>query len=212
MNVIRAAVSMITASSFLVMGTGGAFADDDPGKLAISPIGTEIKGQSTFVIESKGNGPKPDPESITHGPSSAWLRGNQYWTIRPPSGSSGSLGGTFESYAAWSNLDTKVAFSSGYSKARWLGSSPFNLAKIALSDRLWVTALTGVGINGGTSGAGVSATFGSKSITMTSSRTNEWRVDHSFSGQSFTGPLFTVGQNATVSATHSYASWTYVVN
>ena len=87
-----------------------------------------------------------------------------------------------------------------------------SLNKIGLSDRLWVSALTGVGVNVGTSGAGVSATIGSKSITMSSSRSSEWRVDHSFAGQSFTGPLFTVGENATVSAAHSYASWTYVVN
>jgi hypothetical protein len=210
-NAIRATLSVITASSFLVIcASTASFADDDPGKLAISPIEPDVKGQSTFVVKNQGG--KTDPAGVTNGASSAWLRGSRYWTITPPSGSSGSLGGSFESYAAWSNLDTKVAFSNGYSKARWLGSSPYSLNKIGLSDRLWVTALTGVGVNVGTSGAGVSATIGSKSITMSSSRSSEWRVDHSFSGQSFTGPLFTVGENATVSAAHSYASWTYVVN
>lgn len=207
------AASIVVAGGLTLM-PNAALADepeDSPEKILEAPADPEIPAGTESEMEMGQMVEGPDGPQYVSSWVDKTLAGGQYWTITPPGGRSGTFGGGFSVYANFSNLDTKVSYSNGHSKLRWLGTSPYNLGRINLKTKLYVTSAGSVGISLGT-GTGVSAVFSEKAVYIKSGASNAWKLDQYYSGQQFTGALFTAGANASVTATHGTSTWAKVIN
>lgn len=150
--------------------------------------------KETFSTTMKSLNPfSPTPNAV-YPMYTSTLNGNQRETITPPGGSSGDIVTYFSD-----TLDYNICCHgtiNGNSHTVWLGTSPYNADKVTLQD-IFTFVGVNVAVTIGTSGWSISGGLTSTTATWNGSVSNNWRIDHYYTGLAFDGYQVWVSHQAT---------------
>lgn len=199
MRFSRLALSIATAGAALALATSmapSAFASDSPQKLQQVPGTTATSGTG-------GTGAIP---YITA--SGGHITSSKYYRICPNDGSCGNMYDYFYTtttgqYCIDACLEIQYHVTNGEADTEWLGSSPYNANKIAVSTSVWVG---GVGVSVGASGVTGSVTNITNGKAFSYSVNNNWEVSTSFNSIYFTTALEMSGPYENETGTADFGS------
>jgi len=135
------------------------------------------------------------------------LTGFNSETITPPGGSSGEIEVGFSTLYTPSCgfLSCSIYINGGKSYADWLGFTPFNARSITLTDKI---STTGVAVSVSVP-SGVGFSVSGSTVSLTSTVSNNWEINHSYSGIRFKSYILLTGPSQSDLASFTFGAHTY---
>jgi len=139
--------------------------------------------------------------------SSQRLTGFNSETITPPGGSSGEIEVGFSTLYTPSCgfLSCSIYINGGTSYADWLGSTPFNARSITLTDKI---STGGFAVSVSVP-SGVGFSVSGSTVSLTSTVSNNWEINHSYSGIRFKSYILLTGPSQSDLASFTFGAHTY---
>jgi len=139
--------------------------------------------------------------------SSQMLTGFNSETITPPHGLSGEIDVGFSTpYThSCSFVSCSIYINGGKSYADWLGSTPFNARSITLTDKI---STGGFAVSVSVP-SGVGFSVSGSTVSLTSTVSNNWEINYSYSGIRFKSYVFLLGPSQSDLASFTFGQHTY---
>jgi len=127
----------------------------------------------------------------------------------PPGGTKANLTDQFSSHVWWTTTFWSVSVSAtGSAKSAWLGSKPYNATKMSLTNQVSTSGIA-ISASVGSGGAGISLSSSGNTVKMTSSASNTWQLNQTYSGVKFTTVFGITSASEQATGTYTFGSSSY---